>query len=37
MFIHEGVFFNSSPALDFKISLETPHYPFLFLFVSFTI
>jgi hypothetical protein len=35
--IHEGLFFNSSPALDFKISLETPLYPFLFLFASFTI
>jgi hypothetical protein len=34
--IHEGLFFNSGPALDFKISLETPLYPFLFLFASFT-
>jgi hypothetical protein len=30
--IHEGLFFNSSPALDLKIPLETPLYPFLFLF-----
>jgi len=35
--IHEGLFFNSSPALDLKIPLETPLYPFLFLFASVTI
>ena len=35
--IHEGLFFNSSPALDLKISLETPLYPFLFFFASVTI
>ena len=35
--IHDGLFFNSSPALDLKIPLETPLYPFLFLFASVTI
>ena len=35
--IHKGLFFNSSPALDFKISLETPISIFISLRFSYNI